>query len=338
MKRKLRTLFYGCTHEHAAGKLNTLRMLKEDYEVVAVVDDRPRGSMRFVDPQCPFDDTGFMLISEAEAAKIDDIDVAFIETTNCDLMSDAGRFVDRGIAMHCDKPCGEAMEPYRTFLEKCRTKNIPFQIGYMYRGNPAIHWIGEKVTQGLLGDVAFVEADMNHDYGVAGYAEYISSFKGGIMYNLGCHLVDLIYPLVRGGFISAFPMIGDAPGYPAGSKTSGAAVLRFEGTDVLLRTAAHMGGGNLVRRLRIDGTNGTLDLCPIERFDGGELKLLLSLKEGRCGCASGRSEVGFGVQGDRYAAQLVDLAAIVRGEKPNDQDYDRDLRVHEMLLRACGIK
>ena len=26
-------------------------------------------------------------------------------------------------------------------------------------------------------------------------------------------------------------------------------------------------------------------------------------------------------------------AAIVRGDKLNDQDYDRDLRVHEMLLQ-----
>ena len=337
MRKRLRTLFYGRTHEHAAGKLNTLRNLMDDYEVVAVVDDRLRGSMRFVDPQCPFDDTGFKVITEAEAAKIDDIDVAFIETTNCDLMADAARFVDRGIAMHCDKPCGEAMEPYRTIVEKCRARNIPFQIGYMYRGNPAVRWICEKVQQGILGDVAFVEADMNHDYGVNGYAEYISSFKGGILFNLGCHLVDLVYPLVRGKFITALPLIGGAPGYPAGSRTSGAAILRFEGTDVLLRTAAHMGGGNLVRRLRIDGTNGTLDLCPIERFDGAELKLSLSLKEGRCGCAAGLSEVGFGVQGDRYAAQLVDLAAIVRGDKLNDQDYDRDLRVHEMLLQACGI-
>lgn len=337
MSKRLRTLFHGVTHEHAAGKLNTLRKLADIYDVVAVVDDRPRGSMRFIDPQCPLDATGFRMVSEKEAAGIADIDVVFVETTNCDLMTDAVRFGERGVAMHCDKPCGESMEPYRSLVEACRAKNVPLQIGYMYRGNPAIRWIAERVRQGLLGDVAFVEADMNHDYGVEGYAEYIASFRGGIMYNLGCHLVDLVYPLVRGKLLAAIPMIGDAPGYPTGSKTSGTTFLRFEGTDVLLRTAAHMGGGNLVRRLRIDGTNGTLDLCPIERFDGGELTLKLSLKEGRCGCVAGRSEIGFGVQDDRYADQLVDLAAIVRGEKPNDQDYDRDLAVHGILLKACGI-
>ena len=45
----------------------------------------------------------------------------------------------------------------------------------------------------------------------------------------------------------------------------------------------------------------------------------------------------FGVQTDRYADQLLDLAAIIRGEKPNDQDYDRDLKTHEITLKACGL-
>ena len=176
---------------------------------------------------------------------------------------------------------------------------------------------------------------MNHNYGLSGYAEYIASFRGGIFYNLGCHLVDLAIPLVRGEFASAMTVVGDAPGDPVGSKTSGTAFLRFEGTDVLLRASAHLPGGIPCRRFRIDGTNGTIDLCPIERFDGGELKLSLTLQEGRCGCVAGRSEIGFGAQTDRFAAQILDLAAIIRGEKPNDQDYDRDLKVHEILLRAC---
>ena len=335
MKRRLRTLFYGISHEHASGKLASLRRLSDDFEVVAVVDDRQRRTARFLDPQCPIDLTGLKVVGEIEAGGGGDIDVAFVETANADLMEIAGRFVERGIAMHCDKPCGETMEPYRALVGKCRERNVPFQIGYMYRGNPAIRWLGEKVPQGLLGDVTFIEADMNHDYGAAGYAEYIASFRGGIFYNLGCHLVDMIVPLVRGELLSARLSVGDAPGDPAGSKTSGTAFLRFGGTDVLLRTSAHMPGGILCRRLRIDGTNGTLDLCPIERFDGGELKLTLSLKEARCGCAAGRSEIGFGVQTDRYAAQLVDLAAVVRGDRPNDQDYDRDLKAHEILLKAC---
>lgn len=331
MKSPLRTLFYGMTHEHAAGKLATLRKLRGDFEVVAVVDDRPRGTAHFIDPACPFDASGFKVVSEAEADSVGDIDVAFVETANADLMKIAAKFAARGIPMHCDKPCGESMEPYASLVETCRKKSIPFQIGYMYRGNPAVKWIWENVAKGIVGDVAFVEIDMNHDYGSAGYAEYLSSFKSGILYNLGCHLVDLVLPVVRGELKETHAFVGPASGDPPWAKTSGAAFLRFEGSDALVRTSSHMPGALMTRRLRIDGTEGTIDLCPVERFDGEELALTLTRK------GEAPRKVAFGVQTDRYAAQLLELAAIVRGERPNDQDYDRDLKVHETTLRMCEL-
>ena len=36
-------------------------------------------------------------------------------------------------------------------------------------------------------------------------------------------------------------------------------------------------------------------------------------------------------------ARGLDVTAIVRGEKPNDQDYERDLKTHEITLKACGL-
>jgi len=333
---KLRTLFYGLTHEHSPGKLETLKRLRDTYEIVAIVDDRAATPCFFqTDP--PALPEGVPVVGEKEAMDISGVDVAFVETVNGRLMEVAGKFAERGIPMHCDKPCGEAMEPYRSIVETCRAKNLPFQIGYMYRGNPALKFAWNAARSGWLGDVSFVEADMNHDYGFAGYAEFISGFKGGILYNLGCHLVDMALPLVRGGFRSAHPFIGDAPGDPPGSRTAGAALLRFEGTDVLIRTSSNMPGSILCRRLRVDGTNGTLEIRPIERFDGERLTLEMTLKNPAGGYGAGRHELDFGVQTDRYADQLLDLAAIVRGDKPNDQDYDRDLLVHEIALKACGI-
>jgi len=328
MKRKLKVLFYGLTHEHAHGKLMTLAKLTEDFEIVAAVDDRAETKGWFANE--PASAEGLPVVAADEAFRRDDIDVVFVEMTNARLMEVAAMCLERGLPMHCDKPCGEAMEPYRTLVAEAQAKNLPFQIGYMYRGNPAIRWIWKSVSEGLLGDVTFVEADMNHDYQLDGYPEYIGSFGGGIFYNLGCHLVDMVLPLVCGEFRSAVPMIGPAPGDPPDAKTSASVFLRFAGTDVLLRTSSHLPGGIGCRRLRVDGTKGTIDLCPIERFDGEELKLTLSLK------GEPQRTVGFGVQTDRYADQLLDLAAILRGEKANDQDYARDLAVHEMTLRACG--
>ena len=333
--RRLKTLFYGLTHEHALGKLETLGRMPDVYEIVGVVDDHATASRpHFADhPASPGD---YPVVTAEEALALKGLDVVFVETTNADLMKTARLFADRGIPMHCDKPCGESMETYRAIVETCRAKNLPFQIGYMYRGNPALKFAWNAVRSGWLGDVAFIEADMNHNYQMEGYAEYISSFKGGILYNLGCHLVDMVLPMVRGKFLSAHSAIGDAPGDPQGSRTNCASLLSFEGTQVLIRTSSHMPGGIDCRRLRVDGTNGTLEIRPIERFDGQSLTLEMTLGQPAGGYGAGRTLVDFGVLVDRYRDQLEDLARIVRGDKPNDQDYDRDLRVHEVTLRACG--
>ena len=332
--KRLKVLFYGLTHEHAPGKFETLKRLADKFEVVAIVDDRKTAARSFLTDPLQID--GFRLVTPEEGLALD-VDVAFVEVSNHDLMPVAAKLAERGIPMHCDKPCGEAMEPYRTLVETCRAKNLPFQIGYMYRGNPALRFAWHAVRSGILGEVAFIEADMNHDYGSAGYEDYIATFRGGILYNLGCHLVDMVLPMVRGEFKEAIPLIGDAPGDPAGSRTNGMSILRFEGTDVLIRTCSHMPGGILRRRLRVDGTNGTLEIRPIERFDGENLKLEMTLKTASGGYSAGTHVLDFGVLTDRYAAQLEDLAAIVRGDKPNDQDYDRDLKVHELTLKACGL-
>ena len=287
--KKLKVLFCGLTHEHAFGKLETLRRMDGVYEIVGIVDDRSSATRPYFADH-PASPDGFRVLSEEEALALDGVDVAFIETTNADLMKTARIFAENGVPMHCDKPCGESMEPYRSIVETCRRKNLPFQIGYMYRGNPALKFARNAVRSGWLGDVGFVEADMNHDYQLDGYPEYISSFKGGILYNLGCHLVDMVLPLVRGRFVSAVPMVGDAPGDPAGSRTSGASLLSFEGgAKALIRTSSHMPGGIDGRRLRVDGTNGTLELCPIERFDGKNLRLEMTLKNPAGGYGAGRN-------------------------------------------------
>ena len=334
MKRPLRTLFYGQTHEHAPGKLETLKRMRDEFEIVAIVDDFPRKSPMYRDQA--WDTADCPIVSEAEAWTIPDIDVGFVEVTNCDLMEVAAKFAERGIPMHCDKPCGEDFETYRKIVETCRAKGIPMQIGYMYRANPALRFVWDFVRKGNLGKIGFVEADMNHAYNHDNYAEYMQTFRGGILYSLGCHLVDMVEPMVQGDPKRVTRILKSAFGYELGGKTDGLALLEFPETNVLIRTACEMPGGILSRRLRVDGTNGTIDLCPIERFDGEELTLTLTLREAAGGYAPGHHTIGFGVQTDRYEGQLRELASVVRGERANDQDYDRDLRVHRLVLEMIG--
>lgn len=334
MKKPLRTLIYGQRHEHGPDKLAAVLAMPDDFEVVAVADDSSRTSPTYA--ICPTVLDGVRTVSEREALAMNDIDCVFIETANGDLMEIASVYADRGIPMHCDKPYGEAMEPYRTITEKCRAKNIPIQAGYMFRANPAVRFCRDAVREGWLGDVTFIEADMNHNYGNDDYQRYVGSFRGGILYNLGCHIVDIVAAMLPGMPQRAHPVIGTAHGDPKCCLNRTASLLEWGDASVLIRACSRAAGSQPYRRLRIDGTRGVMELCPIERFDGESLKVDMTLDRPVGGYEAGRHIVDFGVFRDRYRWQLELFARMVRGESPNDDMYDHDLRVHEITLMTCG--
>ena len=76
---KLRTLFYGLTHEHSPGKLETLKRLQDTYEIVAIVDDRAATPCFFqTDP--PALPEGVPVVGEKEAMDITGVDVGVFIT------------------------------------------------------------------------------------------------------------------------------------------------------------------------------------------------------------------------------------------------------------------
>ena len=111
------------------------------------------------------------------------------------------------------------------------------------------------------------------------------------------------------------------------------------------------------RHLRIDGSDGTIEITPIEDFrkvkhDTGEesgegnkakaidprIMVKMYLKKDKGEYKKGETILDFGIIKDRYADQLKELAEILRGEKPNPQWlYDHDLLVHDVSLRACNL-
>ena len=61
----------------------------------------------------------------------------------------------------------------------------------MYRYNPYIKELKEQVKCGELGDIISVEAQMSCIH-PASTRQWLDTFSGGMMFYLGCHLVDLI--------------------------------------------------------------------------------------------------------------------------------------------------
>lgn len=332
--KKVRVVQWGMCHEHADGKFKSVKKLPDDYELVGIIDDRESKTPREDRDFKVFDGVPRMTPEQLWADK--SIQCVFVEVTNDDLIPIAWKVAKHGLAMHLDKPCGQNLKKFEALMDFCKARGIPVQIGYMFRVNPAIKFATKAVQEGWLGDIISVEADMYHDYGSKNYNAYIASFKGGIMYNLGCHLVDFILPMMPGMPTKAHVVRLPAPGDPDNAGTNCVSVLEWPHATVTVRSSRHAACSN--RWLRIQGTKGAIDLRPIERFDGKPTKLEMRLKFDVPGYKKGTHVVDCGIQKDRYADQLKELADIVRGRRPNPPgQYDHDVAVHKATLMACGM-
>ena len=175
--KKLRVAQYGFCHEHASGKMLTLRnFLQDEIELVGVVDDRASRTPRFVTDQKAEAFAGVPIITEDELFAPGNVDVVLVETTNDDVVPTALKCVAHGLPMHLDKPGCQEAGAFRGLIEQCRARRLPLQMGYMFRINPAIQFAIRAVREGWMGDIFRLEADMDHNYGNPAYDTYLSSF------------------------------------------------------------------------------------------------------------------------------------------------------------------
>jgi len=334
--RKLKVIQVGICHEHAWGKYHSLKKMPELFDLAGVVDERSFCHTPVYNPYISLLEKERVL-TLAEALNYPGLDAVLIEVPNLDLVPVAMMFAKKGIPMHVDKPCGETLAPYKELLDLCDAKKIPFQMGYMFRGNAAINFMIEACRAGLLGDVFDIECDMNHCYGDVHYAPYLGKFKGGIMFNLGCHLIDIIVSIL-GRPDKVYSCLKSAPGDPAGALTNGTAVLDYPQATAVVRACSREAYNTPGRAFRAAGTNGTIKFSPIERFDGVPIRLELKLVKDSGLFKAGTHELNFNLGDDRYKAQLTDFAKMVLGEAPDAYTRAHDLSVHETTLRASGYK
>ena len=181
--------------------------------------------------------------------------------------------------------------------------------------------------RGWLGEIFEIQADMSHNYGGEAYQDYLGRFRGGILFNLGCHLIDFVVA-VLGRPAKVVPFLKTAPGDPGGVVNHGLAVLEYPGALAAVRACSREVGSLPRRRLmKIGGLKGTVELCPLERFDGQPLRMRLTLAEPIPGYAAGAHTLDFGVVQDRYEDQLLELAREINGELESPWSCEHDCLV-----------
>jgi len=324
----------GVCHEHALGKIITLRKMPEVFEIVGLVDDRSSSAAKFAGEDLKHYE-GLKWMSEEELFNTPGLQAVTVETPNLDLVPTALRCMERNLAMHMDKPGGEDLELFSRLRRGCEERKLPFQMGYMFRNNPAMQWTVKAIHRGWLGDIFEVQGCISHNYGGEAYQQYIGKFNGGIMFNLGWHLIDLIVAML-GSPERITPFLKSTPGLPDSIKNNCLTIMEYPHATVTLRACSMEVEGINHRRLKVCGTKGTVELCPLERFDGQPLLMRLALLEGNEEYAAGNHIMDFGVKRDRYEDQLLKLAKTINGEIENPYNYEHDYCVQKVLLAASG--
>jgi len=325
--RKIRIGQIGTSHSHAAGKIETLRKLDHLFELVGIVEDNPE--YRTAAQKEPVYQ-GLRWFSQEELVSIPGLEAVTIETDLDDLVSTAIRCVERGLHVHIDKPPGRSLESLENLLRMASDKKRVVQMGYMFRYNPAFLFCLKAVEKGWLGKIFEVDGVISKAVN-SERRPGLAKMYGGAMMLLGCHLIDMVVAICgKPDKVISFrrqtlPQEDDL-------FDNELAVFEYNGITATVRSTLTEIEGKLRRQFVVCGTNGTLEIRPLE-----PPVVHLSLKRPVGIYQTGFQKVEIPESGERYEDQLADFAEMIRGEKKNRYSMSHEFNVHEALLEVSGL-
>jgi predicted dehydrogenase len=315
----------GTSHAHAT-KLEVYRK-SPAYEVVGVVE--PDAERRRRSEQLPaYRDVHWL--TEEQLLNTAGLQVVLVETHVGDLLAAAQRAIDAGKHVHLDKPAGDSLPKYLALLDAAAKRKLLVQMGYMYRYNPAVVLLREFLREGWLGEVFEVHTVMSKVV-QPDDRKKLAEFPGGIMFELGCHVIDLMIGVLGAPQkVIAYPR---KSGFVADDLADNMlAVLEYPRATATVKSTAVEVNGGARRHLTVCGRKGTFHIQPL---DAPNVVYTLDADHGEY--KQGTHEIRFGNY-ERYSGDAADMARILRGEKECDFPYAHDLAVQETVLRACGMK
>lgn len=323
-------------HSHAAPIFDTLKKCSDLFEIAgyAIVEDEretcaERINKHFAEyPELTLE----TILSDPTIVAVT------VETDEIHLTKYAQMAAEHGKHIHMEKPGSQDQETFEKLIETVRTRGLVFHTGYMYRYNPLIREVQEQIGRGEFGDLISIEAHMNCHHS-ADTREWLNTFEGGMMFFLGCHLVDLVL-LLQGTSTRVIPLNKRTGMDGVNSEDFGMAVLEYPRGYSFIKTSAAEWGGYQRRQLVITGTKKSVELKPLE----------LASPTGQYDLITGRTVYGEedtwktvgridkSIPFDRYEQMLRAFGAMVRGEIKNPYSYDYELTVFRTLMACCGTE
>ena len=262
------------------------------------------------------------------------IEAVTIETEEIYLTKYALLAAKAGKHIHMEKPGGIDSTAFRELIDAVQKSGKVFHTGYMYRYNPMVQEALEKVRSGQLGEIISVEAQMNCNHPPK-TRQWLKNFPGGMMFFLGCHMVDLVLQ-VQGMPKRVIPMNKCTGVDGVTAQDFGMAVLEYDRGWSMVKTNACEIGGFQRRQLVITGSKGTIEIKPLEIKEGVPYRTPSTEYFDEEWEAIGKTDMSESYH--RYAPMLLSFAQMVRGEKENPWSPEYELELYEWILKCCGVE
>lgn len=332
--KRIKVIQIGLGHDHASSALDSILKQKDIFDFAGIVlpNDDCSNKIKYYD--------NIKILSLESAFAIEDLDAAIIETEEKNLTKYAVMAAERGLNIHMDKPGTQSLRDFERLISIVKSNKSVFHMGYMYRYNPVIEETLKKIKNGDLGEIYSVEAHMSCIHS-KDKRDWLASFKGGMMYFLGCHLIDLIYR-IQGEPISVIPMNKCTGIDGTVGEDYGMAVFEYPKGVSFAKTCASEQGGYTRRQLVICGEKGTVEIKPLEMYNDTQGRFLYTDirevykedcdKEGWFAFGKNKRSEPY----DRYDSMMSSFAKMVNGEISNPYTYDYELNLFKLILKACG--
>lgn len=317
-------------YSHSDAIFQTLKKQSDIFEIVGYV--LPENERERIPQKANLFD-GYKELTLNEILNNPEIEAVAIETDEIYLTKYALMAAEAGKHIHMEKPGGIELADFEKLISVFKKTGKVFHTGYMYRYNPYIQELFAQIENGELGDIISVEAQMNCIHPAA-TRQWLKELPGGMMFYLGCHLVDLIFR-IQGTPQKIIPMNKSSGVDGVTAKDFGFAVFEYENGVSFAKTTAVELGGFERRQLVVNGTKATVELNPLEWL----LPDFSGLQTGRTVRTSNdwnkKTEREYSIPCNRYDNMLKSFAGYVRGEK-NPYTLDYELELYKTILKSCG--
>jgi len=321
-ERRIRVAVLGIGHAHGPNKVSVLRSMPEyDFAGICEPDStQPRHA-------APFQGVHWLSLKKL----LDDASIEFVavESRVQENLAYAQMAVDAGKFVHLDKAPGQDLHKLKKLLTDAARRKRVVQMGYDWRYHPAMRTAIEAARKGWLGDIYGLQATINKPI-TAEERLPLAAFRGGMMFELGCHMIDRMVDLLGrptkiASFLRHDSKIAD------GLADNTLAIFEYDRALAEVYIAALQPNGNSYRTFKVLGTNGTATVRPFS-----PQRLEMDLREPAGPYRADRQTVELPPEpGSRPSFQ--EMARIIRAGLRPTYSAEHDIMAHEALLIACRM-